>query len=103
MANPGFFQMLRCHIYIPENVLKDDFFLFFRCTPIIWCGLLSIPFLGQRLKAHNWIGIAILSAGLMIKAIPDAVKPFVDYTINGTDIHPDSLGNILPDDPVSQS
>jgi len=80
MANPGFFQMLRC-------------------TPIIWCGLLSIPFLGQRLKAHNWIGIGILSAGLMIKAIPDAVKPFVDYTINGTDIHPDSLGNILPDDP----
>jgi len=80
MANPGFFQMLRC-------------------TPIIWCGLLSIPFLGQRLKAHNWIGIGILSTGLMIKAIPDAVKPFVDYTINGTDIHPDSLGNILPDDP----
>merc|ERR1712158_91128 len=35
----------------------------------------------------------------MIKAIPDAVKPFVDYTVNGTDIHPDSLGNILPDDP----
>jgi len=80
MANPGFFQMLRC-------------------TPIIWCGLLSIPFLGQRLKANNWIGIGILSTGLMIKAIPDAVKPFVDYTINGTDIHPDGLGNILPDDP----
>jgi len=80
MANPGFFQMLRC-------------------TPIIWCGLLSIPFLGQRLKAHNWIGIGVLSAGLLIKAIPDAVKPFVDYTINGTDSHPNSLGNILPDDP----
>jgi len=80
MANPGFFQMLRC-------------------TPIIWCGLLSIPFLGERLKAHNWIGIGVLSLGLMIKAIPDAVKPFVDYTVNGTDIHPDSLGNILPDDP----
>jgi len=80
MANPGFFQMLRC-------------------TPIIWCGLLSIPFLGERLKAHNWIGIGVLSLGLMIKAIPDAVKPFVDYTVNDTDIHPDSLGNILPDDP----
>jgi len=82
MANPGFFQMLRC-------------------TPIIWCGLLSIPFLGQRLKAHNWIGIGVLSAGLLIKAIPDAVKPFVDYTVdaNGTNTGPGSLGNILPDDP----
>ena len=38
-----------------------------RCTPIIWCGLLSIPFLGQRLKAHNWIGILVLSGGLVIK------------------------------------
>jgi len=84
MANPGFFQMLRC-------------------TPIIWCGLLSIPFLGQRLKAHNWIGILVLSAGLIIKSIPDAVKPFVDYTINvdvnGTDIHPNGGENILPSDP----
>merc|ERR550519_1824943 len=34
----------------------------------------------------------------MIKAIPDAVKPFVDYT-NGTDIHPTDLENILPEDP----
>jgi len=80
MANPGFFQMLRC-------------------TPIIWCGLLSIPFLGQRLKAHNWIGILVLSAGLVIKAIPDAVKPFVEYTVNWNDTHPNDLGNILPDDP----
>merc|ERR1711970_309720 len=80
MANPGFFQMLRC-------------------TPIIWCGLLSIPFLGQRLKAHNWIGILVLSGGLVIKAIPDAVKPFVEYTVNGTDVHPNSLETILPEDP----
>merc|ERR1719454_356270 len=80
MANPGFFQMLRC-------------------TPIIWCGLLSIPFLGQRLKAHNWIGILVLSGGLVIKAIPDAVKPFVEYTVNGTDVHPNDLESILPEDP----
>jgi len=80
MGNPGFFQMLRC-------------------TPIIWCGLLSIPFLGQRLKAHNWIGILVLSGGLVIKAIPDAVKPFVEYTVNGTDVHPNGLESILPEDP----
>jgi len=71
MNNPGFFQMLRC-------------------TPIIWCGLLSIPFLGERLKAHNWIGIAVLSAGLIIKAIPDATAPFLEH---------EDLPNILPEDP----
>jgi len=71
MNNPGFFQMLRC-------------------SPIIFCGLLSIPFLGQRLKAHNWIGIAVLSAGLIIKAIPDATAPFLEY---------EDLPNILPSDP----
>jgi len=71
MKNPGFFQMLRC-------------------SPIIFCGLLSIPFLGQRLKAHNWIGIAVLSTGLIIKALPDALKPFVDYEV---------LPNLLPMDP----
>ena len=81
--------------------LVPPVYILVRCTPIIWCGLLSIPFLGQRLKAHNWIGILVLSAGLVIKAIPDAVKPFVEYTVNWNDTHPNDLGNILPDDPVS--
>ena len=57
------------------------------------------------MKAHNWIGILVLSTGLIIKSIPDAVKPFIDYTINvdvnGTDIHPNGGENILPSDPVS--
>ena len=35
------------------------------------------------------------------KAIPDAVKPFVEYTVNGTDVHPNDLESILPEDPVS--
>ena len=43
------------------------------------------------LKAHNWIGILVLSTGLIIKAIPDATKPFFGY---------DDLPNILPEDPV---
>ena len=38
---------------------------------------------------------------MIAKAIPDAVKPFVEYTVNGTDVHPNGLENILPEDPVS--
>jgi len=71
MKNAGFFQMLRC-------------------SPIIFCGILSIFFLGQKLKAHNWIGIATICIGLVIKAIPDALAPFADH---------DDVPNILPVDP----
>ena len=38
---------------------------------------------------------------MITKAIPDAVKPFVEYTVNGTDVHPNDLESILPEDPVS--
>jgi len=51
MRDPGFFQMLRV-------------------TPIIFCGLLSIPILKQKLKFHNWAGIFIVCLGLIIKALP---------------------------------
>merc|ERR1711934_1086981 len=57
------------------------------------------PLPWPEVEGAQLVGIGVLSAGLLIKAIPDAVKPFVDYTINGTDSHPNSLGNILPDDP----
>jgi len=49
MRNPGFFQMLRV-------------------TPMIFCGLLSMPILKRKLKLHNWIGMVIVCAGLVIKA-----------------------------------
>lgn len=51
MKNPGFFQMLRV-------------------SPIIFCGLISIPVLKQRLKLHNWAGIFVVCTGLIIKALP---------------------------------
>ena len=56
MKNAGLFQMLRV-------------------TPLIWCGLLSIPLLKQRLKWFNWAGIMIICAGLCIKAIPLLLDP----------------------------
>jgi len=54
MKNPGFFQMLRV-------------------SAMIFCGLISIPVLKQKLKIHNWMGILIVCAGLLIKAIPNVL------------------------------
>lgn len=71
MRNPGFQQMLRA-------------------TPIVFCALLSIPFLGKRLKAHNWSGIGIVVVGLAIKAIPDAMAGF--------GLTHDDLPSIIPED-----
>jgi len=51
MRNAGFFQMLRA-------------------TPMIWCGLLSMPILKLRLKWFNWFGILVIVLGLVIKALP---------------------------------
>jgi len=54
MRSPGYFQMLRV-------------------TPMIFCGLLSIPFLGRKLKLHNWIGMLVVCSGLVIKALQYAL------------------------------
>jgi len=51
MQNAGMFQMLRV-------------------TPMIWCGLLSMPLLKQKLKWYNWFGMLVVACGLIIKAIP---------------------------------
>ena len=75
--------------YIGLGFMKDaGFFQMLRVTPIIFCGLLSIPILKQRLKWFNWTGILLVCTGLIIKAIPrvmDSVDPNpdkVDIVIN---------------------
>jgi hypothetical protein len=57
------------------------------------CGLLSVPFLGQRLKLHNWVGIAVLSSGLVIKGLPDAAK--------GLGMSHEDMPIVIPADAVS--
>jgi len=49
-------------------------FQMLRVSPIIFCGLLSIPFLGQRLKWFNWTGIVVVCSGIVVKGIPYVAK-----------------------------
>jgi len=75
MNDPGLFQMLRV-------------------SPIIFCGLLSIPFLKQRLRWFNWTGILLVCMGLVVKAIPkllDSANPPEDKSFHVGCI--ESLGN----------
>jgi len=43
-------------------------FQMLRATAMIWCGLLSIPFLGRRLKWFQWFGMFVIACGLFLKA-----------------------------------
>ena len=40
---------------------------------IIFTGLLSVAFLGSRLKLHNWIGIIIVVVALMVVGVGDYI------------------------------
>jgi len=63
--------------YMGLAFMKDaGLFQMLRVSPIIFCGLLSIPILKQRLKWFNWTGIIVLCAGLIIKAIPQVMDTF---------------------------
>jgi len=63
--------------YMGLAFMKDaGLFQMLRVSPIIFCGLLSIPILKQRLKWFNWSGIVVVCIGLIIKAIPQVMNTF---------------------------
>jgi len=63
--------------YMGLAFMKDaGLFQMLRVSPIIFCGLLSIPILKQRLKWFNWTGILVVCVGLIIKAVPQVMDTF---------------------------
>ena len=41
-----------------------------RVSSVVFCALLSIPVLKQKLGWHKWIGILIIIAGITLKSVP---------------------------------
>jgi len=65
--------------YVGLGFLRDPgFFQMLRTTPIVFCGLLSIPILKQRLKWFQWTGIMMIVIGIVIKSIPSVIEMFSD-------------------------
>jgi len=71
MRSPGFFQMLRV-------------------SPIVFCGLISMPVLKQKLKIHNWLGILVIGVGICIKALPYVLP----YPSAGLVLNPDDIADL---------
>ena len=62
--------------YMGLAFLKDaGLFQMLRVTPMLWCAILSIPILRQRVKLYQWFGMVVVVVGIFIKAIPLLFPP----------------------------
>ena len=52
------------------------FFAMLKIASIVFCALLSMPILKQKLKWFHWTGILIMCAGIIIKSIPAILNTF---------------------------
>ena len=78
--------------YIGLGLMKDGgFFQMLSVTSIIFCALLSIPLLRQRLRCHHWLGMTVICGGIAIKSIP-AIRDFINP--DRIDVSKDSIDNI---------
>ena len=61
--------------YMGLAFLKDaGLFQMLRVTPMIWCAILSMPILRQKVRWFQWVGMVVIVGGIFIKAIPDLFK-----------------------------
>ncbi|XP_077567074.1 solute carrier family 35 member F6 [Stigmatopora nigra] len=58
-------------MYVALNMTSASSFQMLRGAVIIFTGLLSVAFLGRRLKLSQWIGILITILGLIIVGLAD--------------------------------
>ncbi|KAM9355307.1 solute carrier family 35 member F6-like isoform 2-T2 [Pholidichthys leucotaenia] len=73
---PAMCDMLGTSImYIALNMTSASSFQMLRGAVIVFTGLLSVAFLGRRLKPSQWIGIVITILGLVIVGLADFLNP----------------------------
>ena len=69
--------------YMGLAFLKDaGLFQMLRVTPMLWCAILSIPILRQRVKWFQWLGMFVVIGGIFIKAIPLLFPPSGKSDVN---------------------
>ena len=62
--------------YMGLAFMKDaGLFQMLRVTPMLWCAILSIPILRQKVKWYGWVGMVVVILGIFIKAIPLFFSP----------------------------
>lgn len=62
-------------MYIGLNLTYASSFQMLRGAVIIFTGLLSVAFLGRRLRTYEWIGILAVMCGLVVVGLSDILFP----------------------------
>ncbi|KAH9378009.1 hypothetical protein HPB48_016683 [Haemaphysalis longicornis] len=62
-------------MYIGLNLTYASSFQMLRGAVIIFTGLLSVAFLGRRLRSYEWLGIMTVMCGLVVVGLSDILFP----------------------------
>lgn len=62
-------------MYIGLNLTFASSFQMLRGAVIIFTGLLSVAFLGRRLRGYEWLGILLVMCGLVVVGLSDILFP----------------------------
>lgn len=62
-------------MYIGLNLTYASSFQMLRGAVIIFTGLLSVAFLGRRLRSYEWLGIMAVMCGLVVVGLSDILFP----------------------------
>jgi drug/metabolite transporter (DMT)-like permease len=55
-----------CTMYAGLTMTHASVFQMLRGSVVVFTGVLSIAFLGRRLAAHHWAGMALVTAGAFL-------------------------------------
>lgn len=82
---PAFCDMLATStMYLGLTLTFASSFQMLRGAVIVFTGLLSVAFLGQKMRYYNWLGIALVIVGLVVVGVSDFFTDDLDdYTLNG--------------------
>lgn len=73
-------------MYVALNMTSASSFQMLRGAVIIFTGLLSVAFLGRRLKTSQWVGILITILGLVIVGLADLLSGNKDDSHKMSDV-----------------
>ncbi|CAN7986839.1 unnamed protein product [Ixodes pacificus] len=71
-------------MYVGLNLTYASSFQMLRGAVIIFTGLLSVAFLGRRLRGYEWVGIMLVMCGLVVVGLSDILFPDSSTSSKGT-------------------
>uniref|UniRef100_A0A2P2HZN8 Solute carrier family 35 member F6-like n=1 Tax=Hirondellea gigas TaxID=1518452 RepID=A0A2P2HZN8_9CRUS len=82
---PAFCDMIATStMYLGLTLTFASSFQMLRGAVIVFTGILSTAFLGQKLRYYSWIGICVVIVGLVVVGVSDFLTADLgDYTMNG--------------------